>query len=1216
MRKELLIAKRIFAGVAAGFVLFIYAAIPSLAKQVNTEDNPNELMDVPYTDSNGDTYYDIMGGWNNDFWAYQPFDAYWHNEGGGIQLAEPQKGRNRVWANQDMYYSGFAYMGNWGQQVTFGVRLYTDDEWKMTRIEENTSGNVVNITYQINAHTGDTVNAWSSSTISGTAYAVTKDGNVRHLMKNDPDYESRWTIEPTNVFAFYTNIHPARQNGKWLDDSESFTWPEAYGDAFLSGLSYTIQPEDDIVYADSLGKVKFDNQYTGVVVNAEINYRYKIINLDNVNGLTESDTTVAKDTEGEDEGTDISWQLVEGEDDYLNDDQDSSTEEEPWIPDIFDYPDYSYDEDEVTKVIFVGGGGAAIAGGTIGAATFGKKGKGKKKDDKEKKQKKDKSSYKMYVYKDFGDTLKRGDEPKYVYARIEETTWDKRVFNNNKLTEKIVVSSPNAALNVSDAGMTANGYKAALVTVPKEGNQNKGTVSFMFAGEGGVYTRNVVFNIVGEKPCIIYPKLADDGVNWLESSQPGIAVLIAGQGGEEKVMFYIKDAVEEPIDIRFGAGSDFEVTYEKVANYKCGYYAVVKNHTQSIEKANGIIADMVTKTITVDAEFKDKSIVHSEFYVELYPDGLSVIPNTKFFKNDIFQVNTEEVTNPRPGEFVLMPSSYDVLVCYRNEATGENIILKNPTVEHEDPDDEGRYKNMFKENFLYRIVNMDVGGFDFYPECSLPMFDEPYAAKMRIMYKGKDGTFFDGYLPINFIGMKPEKPSRVSREVAIKRLKKAIDLFGIGGNQDIKEMVRNTSIYSASQIEFTTKWILLTGISFYQDCSKEYTSFAKMCDRYVVCASAMVKAGDMALEYVLKVKFGSAGETAATFINPLKNMYFEYIGQFYGVGADPETYKAKEFSFWKALNAGATDHLEGMLTGEEKPTGEKLGFVVAAYLMVRFADHYYHGEGSEKGDVYRSLLAAIGDLSLMKFKEWVADLAKRWTGPILTKIQNWFGEMFKKYYGNLAREAAKAAGDKAFENGIRSQIKKGIGYPEYYLAKNAKEIASKMEYETLTKFIDAASENFVNMRSEDVDIALGVVLNYVMGGMEGEGDVETLKASEYVKKMLQNFFVEKWGLEIEGLYETSEEIIGLSSFRLNGGNVIIGFKGYEVEISIAKNISVMIDLIFGYCFSWMEKIYEYCVDDNATAPDARDIMECNTKILDEVVEIVEDPKPIVYRYKN
>ena len=1231
MRKELLIAKRILAGTAAGFVLFIYASIPAMAQQINTYDDPNEIMDVPYTNFQGETYYDIVGGYDNDLWAEQPFDAYWHNEAEG-GLSEPKYGRNRSGMNLDMYYSGRGSInrpgldgayGHIGEQVVFSVQIYSDDEWKITRTEEKTNGNVVNIIYQINAHTGDTVQVYSASATSGTAHYVAKYGNNRLVMKNDPDYDPGWYIEPDEVFAFYTNIHPARQNGKWLEDAENYTWPEQYGDAFFSGLRYTVLPEDDVVYADSLAKVKFDNKYTGVVINAEINYRYKIVNLDNVNNTVLEDTSTAMDTAGEDEGTDITSDIVEG-DDFVYEEE--SDDEDLWsdvssLTDDLGNPldDLDIDEEELPKAVGSGAAGAAAAAGAIGAAgAAGKataKKKTKKKEKKEEKKEDKRSTYKMYVYKDFGDTLKRGDEPKYVYARIEETTWDKRVFNNDKLTGQISVSSPTDALIVSDGGMTVNGYKAAEVLVPKEGNKTKGTVSFRFTGEGGVYTRNVVFNIVGEKPYIIYPKLSDDGANWLESNQPGEAVFIAGQGGTEKVMFYIKDAVDEPVDITFDTDPDLNVTYEKEATYKCGYYAVVENNTPEMEKANDIIADMVTRTIGVEAKFKDGTVASSEFYVELYPDGLSVVPNTKYFKDDRLQVNTVEEQNPKPGEIRLMPSSFDVLVCYIDSRTQKAKIFKNPSLKCGELDDEGRYKNLFKENFLYWIDFTTSGGYSFYPKNSLPMFDEPFKAKMKLTYEGKDGSCFDGDLPIDFTGLKPLAPSRVSREEAINRLKKAIRIFGLGENQDVKYMIRNTSILSASQIEFTTKYILLTGMNFYEDCSKEYTSFAKQCDKYIVCASAMVKAGDMALEYVLKIKFGSAGSTAATFINPMKNMYFEYLGQFYGLGADPEAYGTKDFSFWKALLSGATDHIEGMLTGEKKPTGEELGFVVAAYLMVRYADHYYHGEGSEKGDVYRSLLAAIGDLSLMKFKEWVADLAKTWTGPIMEKIQNWFGKMFKQYYSNLAGAAAKAAGDKAFENGIRSQINNGIGYAEYALAKNAKSVARGMEFETMTKFLGAASEKYGDMRAKDVDIALGIVLNYVFGGTSDEGEVETLKASEYIEKQLQKFFVEKLGLKVEGLYKTSEDIIGLSSFRIKGTSVIIGFKEYEVEIDIAKNMNAILELVFGYCFSWMEKIYQYCTDDSAKAPDARDIMECNTKILDEVLEIVENPEPIVYRDK-
>ena len=1239
MRKELLITKRILAGMAVGLVLFGYAAIPVYAKRINPEDDPKEVMDVPYTDSNGESYYDLMGGYGSDLWAEQPFDAYWHNEGFSENSDAAKKyGKTCTCMNQDMYYSGYAFgraqkenpkvTSDMGRQVVFGIKFYTDDPWKMTLLEEKTEGNTVNIVYQINAHTGDAVTVSALSYLSGTANAVALErvnSNKTYTSKNAPEYDPEWTIEPNDYFAFYSNIHTARRDGNWIEGCEEYTWPEEYGDAYISGLDYTIQSDDDVVYADSRGRIKFINYYTGVTVDADINYRYRIVNLDNVNNAVLEDTSTAMDTAGEDEGTDITSDIVEG-DDFVYEEE--SDDEDLWsdfssLTDDLGNPldDLDIDEEELPKAVGSGAAGAATAAGAIGAAgAAGKataKKKTKKKEKKEEKKEDKRSTYKMYVYKDFGDTLKRGDDAKYVYARIEETTWDKRVFNNDKLTGQISVSSPTDALIVSDGGMTVNGYKAAEVLVPKEGNKTKGTVSFRFTGEGGVYTRNVVFNIVGEKPYIIYPKLSDDGASWLESNQPGEAVFIAGQGGEEKVMFYIKDAVDEPIDIRFDAGADFDVSYEKEANYKCGYYAVVKNLSQEMEKANDIIADMVTRTIGVEAKFKDGMVASSEFYVELYPDGLSVVPNTKYFKDDRLQVNTVEEQNPKPGEIRLMPSSFDVLVCYMDSGTQKAKIFSNPSLKCGEIDDEGRYKNLFRENFLYWIDYTVSGGYSFYPKNSLPMFDEPFKAKMKLTYEGKDGSYYDGYLPIDFIGMKPDLPSKVTREQAINQLKKAIRLFGLGNNEDITNIVRNTSIHSAAQIQFATRYILTAGIDFYMDCSSTYTSFAKQCDRYIVVCGCMVKAGDMAIEYMLKVKFGKAGETAATFLNPLKNMYFEYIGQYYGVGADPETYKTEDFEFWKAIGDGASDKLEGMLTGEEKPTPENLGYVVAGYLMVRFVYHYYYGEGTDKGDLYRSLFAAIGDLSFMQFREWVGGLIKKWSGSAIKKLQEWLGQHFTEWYEGAASAAVKAAGDKGFEKVMRDNVKTGIGYAERDAARLARISAEKIELESVYKLMGWSRENYVKGRMDDLDIMAGVALNYMFGGTGKDGDVEDIKASDYAKKAISNFFCKVLGFEIENIYQVTENITGFSSFRVGPGNTIIfGFKNFEVEISVVKNLEIISNMLFGYCFSWLEKIYEYCTDDSAKIPDRRDLMECNTKILDEVLEIVENPDPIVYRDKK
>ncbi|MCR5404495.1 MAG: hypothetical protein K6E91_11865 [Butyrivibrio sp.] len=1188
MRKELLITKRILAGVAAGLVLFIYAAIPSMAMLGGF---PSSMYNVSTPSANGVWVYSKTE-------LYEKDDYEYHGEQGGHFNNE--------------YYSSSANEHEEINEV-------------LSSVEEN------NLAVNIRCH--------QRNSFSTPPQVLTPQDEVDLKMTNELldyfcIYPDDWVTKDLGNYenkesCFYYGLEvmfPADEEGyrdRWTPSSGHIEvkqypgWKIRYRDT--SVMNQTNMGHGNVKFS-LISPLTSSGEYVLTVPLGSPGDTF-ILSAHSFHGnmatswyyeWQEDGTSAVTSTESGDE--DVNPQKPYTQEDYT----DASTKpgEDKGTDIASEIFEKSDDSSDIPGTIMIGGAGVLVAGGAMGAAGGKKKKQGKKKNDK-KKDTKEKSTFKMYINKAFGDALAKGGEPQYVYARIMEVIPGGGEKERNDLTEKISVFSKDNSLDVSDAGMTSNGYKAALVTVPKDLEQTKGMVSFMFAGEGGVYTRNVIFNLVGGNPVIIFPKLADDGVSWIESSWPGEAVFIAGKGGTEKVRFYIKDAVDEPIDIRFDCESDFKVSYEKEPTYKCGYYAVVENLSQEIVKANDIIADMVTKTINVEAEFKDGTVISSEFYVELYPEGLSVIPNTKYFKDDKLQVNTVEETNPKPGEFALMPSSYDVLVCYRNEATGKNVIFKNPYISHEDPDDEGKYKNLFKENFRYRIVNMDVGGYDFYPECSLPMFDEPFSARMKLMYNGKDGSYYDGYLPIDFIGMKSDVPSKVTREQAVKQLKKAIRIFGLGNNQDITDIVRNTSIHSAAQIQFATKYILIAGIDFYMDCSKTYTSFAKQCDRYVVACGCMVKAGDMAIDYMLKVKFGKAGETAATFLNPLKNMYFEYIGQYYGVGADPANYKTEDFEFWKALSNGASDKLEGMMTGEEKPTPEKLGFVVAGYLMVRFVHHYYYGEGTDKGDFYRSLFAAIGDLSFMQFREWVGEQIKKWSGSAIKKLQEWLGQHFTNWYEGAASAAVKAAGDKGFEKVMRDNVKTGIGYAERDAARLARISAEKIELESVYKLMGWSRENYVKGRMDDLDIMAGVALNFMFGGTGNDGDVDDIKASDYAKKALSNFFCKVLGFEIEKIYQVTENITGFSSFRVGPGNTIIfGFKNFEVEISVVKNLEIISNMFFGYCFSWLEKIYEYCTDDSAKVPDARDIMECNTKILDEVLEIVENPEPIVYRDKK
>jgi hypothetical protein len=136
------------------------------------------------------------------------------------------------------------------------------------------------------------------------------------------------------------------------------------------------------------------------------------------------------------------------------------------------------------------------------------------------------SSYKMVIYKDFGDKIRIGDEPVFVKARMVEVTARSAEVERPDLTEKIEILSPDNILTVGQAVMTG-GYMQSSIKIPKTAAYSRavigkggarpteGTVSFRFTGEGGIFQNNVHFKIIGESKI----KLAADTLSILGTSQ-------------------------------------------------------------------------------------------------------------------------------------------------------------------------------------------------------------------------------------------------------------------------------------------------------------------------------------------------------------------------------------------------------------------------------------------------------------------------------------------------------------------------------------------------------------------------------------------------------------------------------------------------------------------------------------------------------------------------
>ncbi|MDD3660941.1 MAG: hypothetical protein PHT89_09495 [Lachnospiraceae bacterium] len=169
--------------------------------------------------------------------------------------------------------------------------------------------------------------------------------------------------------------------------------------------------------------------------------------------------------------------------------------------------------------------GAAAAGSAAGAGSVsqGEGGEGEQTHT---------SSYKMGVYKEFGDKIKKNADPVYVYARIVEVNQEGIEIDRADLTQKIAIFSSDGILSVSQAAI-AGEYMGAGVQYfgSEQSTAREAGISFRFSGEGGVFQNNMTFKLVGE------PRIELDGAQIF---------ILEGSGRTVDLKYELVDFTVEP----------------------------------------------------------------------------------------------------------------------------------------------------------------------------------------------------------------------------------------------------------------------------------------------------------------------------------------------------------------------------------------------------------------------------------------------------------------------------------------------------------------------------------------------------------------------------------------------------------------------------------------------------------------------------------------------
>lgn len=904
----------------------------------------------------------------------------------------------------------------------------------------------------------------------------------------------------------------------------------------------------------------------------------------------QSETHEAEEDPGEDEGTIIR-------------------------PDVVEPPEPSMttptsDKTPTATKIALSVGGAIAAAGALGG---GKNDGGR--DEEEKKRK----TYKMKVYKGFGNSIRRGAKPVTVWARIVEVV-NGVEENRPDLSEKITVSG--TGMNVESAGMH-NSYKGASVTIPADSDADKATLTFTFAGEGGVFHNNVVFRVIGD-PQITFPDVTEDGKRWDVNTRISRVDMIAGKGGKERLRFVITDTDVEPKAIRFRDHDGFNISYEKDTQWRFTYYANIENHTAPIEKRNGVFASERSVKVIVEAEFEDGLVAEGYFIIMLYPEGLSVSTSSQFMWNDRLVIKAVQLDNVSPGYEPFPTTVFFTTLAYLDNE-GKAVTVDNPGFSYKDITDDGKYGDLFKYNFEYRINHRGTSGIAFHPDRALPSLGDPYEARFPISVEAENGARYRTDIPLAVFGEDPRpRYTDADRAYALKMLQKDIKLFGLGNNKEVNNMVRlaASGFASVKDINDARKAVIEYGTIFYQDYQAAYEKMNALYTEYIAVASTLVKCGDFAIEKALQIKFGGYGGLAAKIINPLKNLFATYAGEYIASGSIDKApdfvetlLKGCEEALSTAITGaflGSSDLSEdsavtfalGKVTKTVKGNAMEeiknvLGYVIAVYIMIRFVHHYNDGKPNEKGDIFRSMLAACADLGFEALKAFVLDRLAKAAGALTEKMIKWFGKVCQKLCQEKLLEAVMKAGDKAFEKGIKSGLKADgiITTATYRAAKTAKALAKRDAFvEGVKKFDYSAIAKKIGEGVETVGESkfYGTIINYLMtDGAESEKGYDITDT----KTIVYNFTKKFLGLSPEKVYASGVLNPLDVTLRMENGKIIIGMLGCVVEILMTgENFVAMAEAAFESMFSWLDAVWEM-MKNNPEVPDPRDYFEKNSEIL-------------------
>ncbi len=641
----------------------------------------------------------------------------------------------------------------------------------------------------------------------------------------------------------------------------------------------------------------------------------------------------------------------------------------------------------------VGGIAAAAAGTAGGAGSVGDRAADR--EDAEDRKKK----YKMKVYKNFGNKLKRGGQPLEVKARIVEIDVKTGAEKNRPdLSYRITGTGEN--MTVQDNG-TDGAYKSVLISVPKEAKGEKFTLSFIYEGEGGTFRNNIIFGVADEV-VMKFPEDSSPG-HWA-LNDTGSAEMIEGDRTECHVRFYLENALEEPVQFFYRSpDQSFTVRFEPDPQYQFTYYAILQSFVEPRPETN-IFSEPVFRSMNIIAVFADKSEVMGEITAALYPEGLTCKVTQVDLKDGFVEVPcyTQEGfygDDEEAKQFYVYPRFEFTLAVKTAEGP---LVISPPEREALTTGDlktDDRWSESIAKKYPFTIEKEYHSG-NFWFQQEMDLFEGTRTCYARLPVTVEyEGAAYEGEIPLHLKGLflKPmaDKETEFQKLLWVIRRYTISDADQLKWFEFAKERMGNGRV-SAAALRATSRQIYFEWQANVEADTEYWLAWGKTFDNWAAAADWTKWVAARSFAVVAKTYLKTKGysnftvDIADALIQPAAEFVLDCVEELTDATINDRIFDIEKTEFYKKLSdggdalafnllkGGVTEHALAKANSLTKKVTQSLVYV-GIYLGYRTIINYMNKvqeEGEE--DWPGAIFDSFKDLTANTIKSCIGDILGKW----------------------------------------------------------------------------------------------------------------------------------------------------------------------------------------------------------------------------------------------